>query len=195
MLGAGRSRRSRRPAAELRRLPHGHLLCAREALFRLGRSQRDVRAHRLSRRAGPPPGQRARLRRGRHRDAAQPRPTRPPPARHGVAAGRHRTGHQNAATSNAGQMRAPAWSSRRTLPPPTRAGPCCGSGVVGRGACLVAGRARVPQGRQGRQARGAAAGGWALPGAGCAQIARRWFGHDAFPSASGNGAVSRPPLR
>src|SRR5258707_5446704 len=49
---------SRRPAAELRRVPHRRLLSAREALFVQDALNVHVRAHRLSRRAGPQPGQR-----------------------------------------------------------------------------------------------------------------------------------------
>lgn len=42
---------------------------------------------------------------------------------------------------DAWQMRAPAWSCRRTLQPPTWAGPCRGHGVVlAAGVCLIASR-------------------------------------------------------
>jgi hypothetical protein len=102
-----------------------------------------VRTHRLSRRAGPQPGQRGyvaagietMLRTARTLVSGQDLPTT------------FGTASLQAALApiikrgniDAWQMRAPAWSCRRTLPPRTRAGPCCGhgrfwpQGVPGRG--------------------------------------------------------------
>ncbi len=101
-----------------------------------------VRAHRLSRRAGPQPGQRGyvaagietMLRTARTLASGHDLPTVVGKAFRQLAA--FGAASLQAALApiiergniDAWQMRAPAWSCRRTLPPVTRAGPCCGRG-------------------------------------------------------------------